>query len=126
MRRTPMNRPRRRAIASLELVLVFPFLLTIVSALFLIGKADLMKVQAVIDARRQTWRNRPNAPSGQLLRPWHNPQDSEISSLPQRAVTGGPPFSGQTFQAQSGNALIANPWASQAIPFPSLDQNLKP
>ena len=64
MRRTPMNRPRRRAIASLELVLVFPFLLTIVSALFLIGKADLMKVQAVIDARRQTWRNRPNAPSG--------------------------------------------------------------
>ncbi|HZV06363.1 MAG TPA: hypothetical protein VE999_14885 [Gemmataceae bacterium] len=126
MRRIPMNRPRRRAIASLELVLVFPFLLSIVSALFLIARADVVKVRTATDARRQTWRNRPNAPSGQLLQPWHNPQDSEISSLPQRSVTGGPPFSGQTFQAQSRNALIANPWASQAIPFPSLDQNLKP
>jgi hypothetical protein len=126
MRRPPMNLPRRRAIASLELVLVFPALLTIVSALFLIGRSDVMKLQTVIDARHQTWQKRANAPSGQLLQPWHKPEDSEVNSLPQRPITSGAPFSGRTFQARSGNTLIANPWAYQAIPFPSLDQNLKP
>ena len=66
------------------------------------------------------------APAGQCLIAWHNPQDSQISAQPQLTVPGRPPFTGKSWQAQSGNALIANPWASQAIPFPSLSQNLKP
>ena len=83
-------------------------------------------MQAAIDARRQTWQARRQAPSGDRLKPWHDPKDSQIGSQPQRPIVAGPPFSGQTFQARSGNTLIANPWAFQAIPFPSLDQNLKP
>jgi hypothetical protein len=126
MRHAPVTCPRRRGIASLELVLVFPFVLTIVAALFLIAKLDVAKVQAATDARQQTWGQRGNAPAGQTLRPWHNPQDSQVSSLPQRAVVAGPPFSGQTFQARSGNTLIANAWDSPSVPFPSLSQDLKP
>jgi hypothetical protein len=101
-------------------------LLTIVGALFMIARADVAKVQAATDARAQTWQQRPNAPPGQLLAAWHNPADSQVSTLPQRPVDGGPVFTGLIWQAQSGNALIGNPWASRAIPFPSQpNKNIK-
>ena len=51
----------RRGIASLELVLVFPLLLAIVSVLFAIGQCDVAKVGTATDARRQTWAQRPKA-----------------------------------------------------------------
>jgi hypothetical protein len=125
-----MRRPRtihtaRRGIASLELVLVFPFILAIVATLFLIGRADLAKVEAATSARAQTWRQRDQAPTGQALQPWHNPQDSQVSSLPQQPVLSGPPFAGQTWQARSGNSVIGNPWDYQGVPFPSLANNLR-
>jgi hypothetical protein len=126
VRRTPMIRPRRRGIASLELVLVFPMVLAIAAALFLIGHADVAKLAAATAARRQTWQERAEAPAGQRLRPWHNPQDSQISSQPVQSVSMGPLFSGQTRQAQSGNTVIANTWAFEAIPFPPLKKNMLP
>jgi hypothetical protein len=127
MRRTPMIRPRRRGIASLELVLVFPMLLALVAGLFLIGRADLAKVAAATAARRQTWQERAQAsPGPDLLRPWHNPLDSQVSSLPVQSASMGPLFPGQTLRASSGDTLVANPWAFQAIPFPPLDKNMRP
>ncbi len=126
MRCATMIRPRRRGIASLELVLVFPMLLSIVCGLFLIARADVAKVQAATDARAQTWQKRPDAPSGQLLVAWHRPADSLISTLPQRAGSGGPVLKGLTWQARSGNTVVGNPWASQAMPFPAQqDKNIK-
>jgi hypothetical protein len=122
-----MNRPRRRGIASLELVLVFPMLLAIVCGLFLIARADTTKVAAATKARQKTWQDRAQAPAGQPLRPWSDPKDSKIGSV-QTVQPGnmGPLFPGRNLKAQSGNTLIANPWASDAINFPSLDQNLRP
>jgi hypothetical protein len=121
-----MIRPRRRGIASLELVLVFPMVLAIAAALFLIGRADVAKLAVATVARRQTWQERAQAPAGHRLRPWHNPLDSKISSQPVQSLSMGPLFSGQTRQAQSGNTLIANTWDFQAIPFPSLKKNMLP
>ena len=129
MRRAPRLRSQRRGIATLELVLLFPILLLIVSALYLIAREDVAKVQAATDARAQTWRKRPDAPGGRLLQPLHNPADSRVSTLPQRSVSGAPVFTGQTFQAQSGNTLVGNPWDSQdkGIPFrPRLQKNMVP
>lgn len=129
MRHPSILRRRRPAVAPVELVLVFPFLLTLVAALYLIAKLGMAKVQAANDARQQTWQQRVQADqtqNGDRLKPWHSPKDSQISTQPQQPVVAGPPFKGKTFQAQSGNALIANPWAFQSIPFASLDQDLEP
>jgi hypothetical protein len=100
--------------------------LTIAGVLFLIGRADMAKLAAATQARRQTWQERAQAPAGQRLRPWHNPLDSQVSSRPVQSVSMGPLFSGQTRQAQSANTFIANTWAFQAIPFPSLKKNMVP
>src|SRR5579871_6645972 len=111
MRRPGTIATPRRGIASLELVLVFPFVLAIVATLFLIARADLAKVESATTARAQTWRGRDLAPTGQALQPWHNPQDSRVGSLPKLPVVAGMPFPGQTWEAVSGNTLIGNAWA---------------
>lgn len=123
MRCTLMIRPQRRGIASLELVLVFPLLLAIVSVLFAIGQCDVAKVGTATDARRQTWAQRPKADPGSPLSLFQDPMVSKIDPLQQHSVSLGPVFSGRTQQAQSKNTLIANPWAFTAIKFSPLNQN---
>jgi hypothetical protein len=130
----PVARPRartctkrvRRAMASLELVLVFPMLMGIVSVLFVIAQSDAAKVGMATAARRQTWAKRSQAPAGSPLSVSYDPMTSKIDSAPQNTVSLGPVFARRTLQAQSRNTLIANPWAFAAIPFPSLDQNVIP
>jgi hypothetical protein len=104
--------------------------LTIAGVLFLIGRADLAKLSAATQARQKTWKNRDQASPGALLRPWHNPQDSLFPTGDQAVQSvsrsKGPLFPGQTLKGQSGNTLVGNPWASQAIPFPSLQKNMLP
>lgn len=117
----------RRGIASLELVLVFPMLLALVAILFAIAMSDVAKVQVTTKARQQTWAQRPSAPAGSPL-DWvsQDPMASQIAPPQQQTVSLGPVYPGQTRQAQSKNTLVANPWASEAIPFPSLDKNMYP
>jgi hypothetical protein len=102
-------------------------LLAIVCGLFLIARADTAKVAAATQARQKTWQDRSQAFAGQPLRPWSDPRDSMTGSV-QTVQPGsmGPLFPGRSLKAQSGNTLVGNPWASDAIDFPSLDQNLRP
>ena len=135
MRRAPTLRLPRRGMASLELVLVFPMLLAIVAALFLIGQADVAKLAAATKARQQTWKGRTTAPTGpDMLRPWHDPQGSKFPAASQALqsvqISAGPIFRGQNLQGLSANTIVANTWANtpgaQGIPFPSLQKNMVP
>lgn len=119
--------PLRRGIASLEFVLVFPLLLALVAFLFAIAKAGVVKLQTVSQARQQTWAKRAQAKAKAPL-DWlsHDPMAFKIDSMPQQPLNLGPVFSGEPHSARSTNTLIANPWAYEAVPFPSLDLNVYP
>jgi hypothetical protein len=113
-------------------------LMAIVTALFLVGKADVAKLAAVSKARQQNWIGRTTAPTGpDMLRPWHDPQGSEFPAAAQALqsvpISAGPLFSGQTqtLQGQSANTIIANTWANTpgapGIPFPPMQyKNMVP
>lgn len=125
MRLSPSAGRNRRGIASLEFVLVFPFLLILVSVLFIVGRADVAKVQTVTGTRNQTWANRPG-PKGSPLNWPHNPMDSQLSRTATQPVSLAPVIARQTQQAQSQVTLVANPWAFQSVPFPSANEHVLP
>ena len=125
MRLPPRAGRSRRAIASLEFVLVFPFLLILVSVLFIVGRADVAKVQAVTGTRNQTWANRPGPSGSPLIWP-HNPMNPPLSLPATQPVSLAPVISRQPGQAQSQVTLVANPWAFQSVPFPSASDQAIP
>jgi hypothetical protein len=126
-----MHRPRsfprtRRAIASLELVLVLPFVLAMAGMLLVFARADVNKVAAATATRQQTWRNRPSADGGGALRLAQQPQRSEVSSAPKFALPVGKAIAGQIQPATSSNTVIGNTWNFAEVKFQPLPQNLQP
>jgi hypothetical protein len=124
-RHRSFRRPRR-AIASLELVLVLPFLVAIVSILFVVAKADVVKLTAVTDARRQSWLNRTSENAKEELTPLQHPDRSEVVGAPQLPVSLGPALGRGVQQATSRTTVVANAWNYPTVPFQSLPQNLQP
>jgi hypothetical protein len=67
-----LNRPRRRAMAPLELALTLPILLSVVVAILYVARAGVAKTAALSDARGEVWAHRGDAdpgPVGQLDHP---------------------------------------------------------
>ncbi len=126
MLRKPNVRPVRRGIASLELVLVFPFLLSLVAGLFVIAWADVVKVGTTTAARNQAWQQRPQTTVGQPLGWQPKPLDGQINTGATNNVPLGPLYRGQVLQANSRNSLIANTWSNPTISFSSVGQTIKP
>jgi hypothetical protein len=107
---------RRRGIAPLEFVFVFPLLLMLTAALFLIARADLSKSFSATDSRHRAWRDRPSVQPGPALT-----IDADIApSLAKRTtltpVEPGPLFPGG-LQAESRSTLFAHSWDNRAVPY---------
>jgi hypothetical protein len=107
---------RRPGIASLEFVLVLPFLLALVAGLFILGMGAEHKGHTIVAARHDAWRNRPQAAPGQTLQVWADPMASKVQATIRESYTP-PMVLRTTFWAESRNSLVANPWDFHAIPF---------
>ena len=109
-------RPRRRGIAPLEFVLVFPLLLALTAALFLIARAVLSKSFAATTARHDAWAGRGAVPPGSPLSLNPDPTRSLANRNATSPVPSGPLFAGG-FTADSRHTVFANPWDARAVPF---------
>jgi hypothetical protein len=116
MVRPPFSRSRS-GIATLEYVLVFPMLLAMAAALFVMGRAILRKEVVASTARKDAWQKRPSAQPGEPLQLNHNPVDSAVDSTATKPVSLGKIFPGQTNQAESRATVTAHPWAKEDLPF---------
>lgn len=118
---------RRRAVASLELVLVFPLLLILASMLIVVARAGIAKLGTVAQTRQQTWHNGDQKKTANPLSPVQDLQGSQANSAPQVPVALGPGFNGQPpQQATSKNAVIGDTWGYSSVPFASLQPNCQP
>jgi hypothetical protein len=116
MVRQPLARSRS-GIATLEYVLVFPMLLAMAAALFVMGRAVLRKEVVASTARTEAWQKRPNAQPGHPLQLAHNPMTSAVDATATKPVSLGKIFPGQTNQAESRASVTGHPWAKEDIPF---------
>jgi hypothetical protein len=108
---------RRCGIATLEIVLVFPMLLALVAAIFLVGRADATKSLTATRARDEAWKKRPTADPGEVLRLLNDPIVSAVATEEIRAVSPGPLFRGTNFQARTRAEVTGRPWDRRDIPF---------
>jgi hypothetical protein len=116
MVRQPLARSRR-GIATLEYVLVFPMLLAMAAALFVMGRAILRKEVVASTARKDAWQKRPTAQPGHPLQLTHNPMNSAVDSTATKPVSLGKIFPGQTNQAESRAVVTGHPWVKEDLPF---------
>jgi hypothetical protein len=115
----------RRGIASLEFVLVLPFLLALTAGLFILGMGAEHKGHSIVAARHDAWRNRAQAPPGRVLQLGADPLASKVQVVHQENYT--PAFVIRTnFTAESRNGVVGNPWDSHAIPFAPAQGNFTP
>ena len=109
-------RPRRRGMAPLEFVFVFPLLLCLTAALFLVARADLSKSFSATDARHRAWAGRAAVPAGEPLTFRADPANSLAARTTLKDVPAGPLFAAG-FKAESRNTVFAHPWDKRAVPF---------
>jgi hypothetical protein len=102
--------------APLEFVIVFPLLLALTAALFLIARADLAKSLTATTARHDAWAGRATVPAGSPLALNPDPAQSLSARTATRPVPGGPLFKGE-FTAESRAAVYAHPWDWRGVPF---------
>lgn len=117
MRGTASTRPRPRGIATFEFVLVFPVLMMLVAALFLIARADTKKSLTVTVARNEGWNRDADASPGKVLELGNAPADSVVTATPAREVPRGPLFPKDTFNAKSKLAATWRTWDHRDVPF---------
>lgn len=116
----PATRHPRRAVATIEFVMVFPLLVFLVAALFLIARASIAKESAASGARYKAWAARPSAEPGQIYRVNHEPSDSRVSGQHRVTVLPGPLFRNERFTADSVGFAIDRTWDHRDVPFDRL------
>lgn len=118
---------RRRAMASLEYVMVFPFLLGIVCMLYAVARADISRLGAVTVSRRNTWLKADQTKDDNPLAPMQNLQKTQVGQPAPVPVSLGPLlFGGQVQQATSKTTTVADTWGFSTVKFASLPQNCQP
>lgn len=121
VRRVPDRRPAnaRPGIATLEFVLVFPFLCAMVAGIFLVARADVHKTSVVTAARNEAWKKRPNANPGEILKLLNDPMKSEVSGEKTSDVPKPKSslFAGPKFVAQGKNLSVGRTWDRKDLPF---------
>lgn len=108
---------RRRGIATLELVFIFPLLMLMASAIFVMFRGDVAKESAATRARAQVFRQQNAADAGRVLRIDHNPLDSITSTVRQQPVPLGPLFGRRTTDAVSSASITGRVWDYEDIAF---------
>lgn len=114
---TAARAARRHGIATLELVLVFPLLLALVAAIFLVARADTARTFTPTKARNEAWKKRPQADPGDVLKVGHDPIRSGVDGSAEAGVKVLPPYGRTTLTARSGATATAHTWDSRAVPF---------
>lgn len=108
---------RPRGIATFEFVLVFPILMMLVAALFLVARADTRKSLTATVARNEGWNRTADANPGKVLELGNAPADSIVTAAPTREVPRGPLFPRDTFTAKSRLSATWRTWDRRDVPF---------
>ncbi len=109
--------PRRRGVAPLEFVLVFPFLIFLMTVGWYAGKVGFTKAQSATEARRQAWAQRDNCDPGVPQKPNQNPLVSYVDERVTRAVPGYSPIDRSTFAAVTDAGVTDKTWDHVHVPF---------
>lgn len=113
------TKPRRRGLASLELVLSLPFLLAVAVIIASLAKVALAKSSASIEARADAWRKRPAAGAG--ARPTLTAADfvsgtsNVVSGQGSKSVRLAPVLEPSAVTAQSNHHVLAGTWDHQVL-----------
>jgi hypothetical protein len=108
----------RRGMASLELVLVAPFLLALVTGLFLAGRSAIAKAGTATQARHDAFRNRETVSPGKPFG-WAGLADTpgEASATVERPVSSGYMLRQTRFAARTEARVVGQPWDHRAIRY---------
>ncbi|HVK10374.1 MAG TPA: hypothetical protein VM597_16525 [Gemmataceae bacterium] len=108
----------RRGMASLELVLVAPFLLALVTGLFLAGRAAIAKAGTATQARHDAFRNRETVSPGKPFG-WAGLADTpgEATATVERPVASGYMLRRTRFAARTEARVVGQPWDHRAIRY---------
>ena len=112
--------PRRRGVAPLEFVLVFPFLMLLMTVGWYAAKVGFTQAQTVTEARRQAWAQREQCDPGVPQNPDQRPLMSYVDQQVTRAVPGYSPIDQSTFIGKSTAGVTDKTWDDKQVPFPQL------
>jgi hypothetical protein len=106
----------RRGAATLELVFVFPFLLTICAVMVFLGRGVMMKTSAATEARQEAFEKKTTARSGELLA-WlgRDPLDGVVraevdTTLQTNQLLGN-------FNIEERAAVTGDTWDAESVPM---------
>lgn len=113
-----VRRPaRRRGIATLEFVIVFPMLLVMVAAIFLMARADVEKTFVVTNARNDAWQKRATANPGNVLKLLNDPAASEAKGAATHAVVRSNYYAPESFTAEGKATAVGKTWDKEHLKF---------
>jgi hypothetical protein len=98
--------------ATLELVMIFPFLMLLVAALFFVARAVAARTTGITQVRHDAFARRDQANPGTILGLTDNPLASMVTATATQPVAGGPTFPGTTFQAQALGSTTGRTWGT--------------
>jgi len=117
---------RRRGIATLELVFIFPLLMLMASAIFMMFRGDVGKESAATRARAQVFRQQNAADAGRVLQIDRNPLDSSTSTIQRQPVPLGPLFGRASTDAVSSASVTGRVWDYKDIAFLPVGRTWQP
>lgn len=109
---------RRPGLAPLELVMLFPFLMLLVAAIFFVARCAAARTAAATTARHDAFAARDAADPGVPLLLAHDAEASFVERTTSADVSGGVVFSGERFQAKAANTAMGRTWDEQDLPLP--------
>lgn len=112
--------PRRRGVAPLEFVLVFPFLMLLMTVGWYAAKVGFTQAQAATEARRQAWAQRDLCDPGVPQDPDQHPLVSYLDQEVTRDVPGYSPIDQSLTLRQSTAGVTDKTWDHEQVPFPKL------
>lgn len=112
--------PRRRGLAPLELVMLFPLLVALVVGILWVGKAGAARSAAIADARGVAWKQRDAADPGRVLKRDHDATASVVADARANPLGGRDPFAKQARAAEAATGAPFNPWTFEEIVFAEL------
>jgi hypothetical protein len=98
--------------ATLELAMIFPFLMLLVAVLFFVARAVAARTSTITQVRHDAFARRDQANPGTVLGPNDNALASLVTATAKRPVAGGVVFSGTTFQAQGLSGTTGRTWGT--------------
>jgi hypothetical protein len=101
--------------ATLELVMIFPFLMLLVAAIFLVARAVAARTTTITQVRHDAFARRDLANPGSVLGLADNAQASLVTATAAQPVPGGPNFPGVTFQAQGLSGTTGRTWGTYGL-----------